>query len=162
MTNGSAGAAAPRFEATSELFEVVGQLHGGELSLLIDRFTTNEPVLRANVEIESGSIKATARFHGDLGDYAVEDPAMLKLLSTPGEHPLVITILAGEETDLLDGVLKVGSADQAAHGHRHGHWTVWWVWGLGAIILLAFLMVLARRKRTHGAAVRHELNGGQA
>ena len=40
----------PSFEARSEAFELVGRLQGGELSILINRFATNEPVLNATVE----------------------------------------------------------------------------------------------------------------
>jgi hypothetical protein len=131
--SGGAVNAAPRFEAQSDMFEMVGRLQGGELSMLINRFATNEPVLNAKVEIESGAAKATATFHADLGDYAVDDPAMLKALSLPGEHPLVITVLAGADADLLDGSLRVTAA-----ADEHGHGVPYWVWGaLGVFVLLA-------------------------
>ncbi len=138
MGNANATRASLQIEARSDLFELVATLTGGELSILIDRFATNEPVLRAQVEVESGGLKAQAKFHEDIGDYSIDDPAMLKKLSSPGEHPLVITVLAGEDSDLLDGVLRVPtlSAD-----HQYGiHW-VWWV--LGALIIFALLGVAA-------------------
>jgi hypothetical protein len=122
-----------RIEAKSELFELVGTLGGGELSILIDRFASNEPVLEARVEVESGGLKAQAKFHADLGDYAVDDPAMLQLLSTPGDHALVITVLAGKDSDLLDTVLHV-TASLADHDN-HFHW-VWWALGALAILVL--------------------------
>jgi hypothetical protein len=106
----------PKLEAKSELFELVATLGGGELSILVDRFDTNEPVLNAKVEVEEGGLKAVARFHADHGDYAVDDPAFLKALARPGEHALVFTIAAGTEHDLLDGTLRVSSAE-AAHAH---------------------------------------------
>jgi hypothetical protein len=111
---------APRLETHSEDFELVGTLAGGELSLLIDRYETNEPVLGATVEVEFEGHKAQARFHGDHGDYAVADEAFLKALSAPGEHALVFTITAGAQADLLDGVLAV-SAQAVADGHEHEH-----------------------------------------
>lgn len=166
---------APRLDAKSELFELVARLDGGELSILIDRFATNEPVLKANVEVESGPLKAKAKFHADLGDYAVDDPAMLKLLSAPGEHPLVITVLAGDESDLLDGVLHVGAAQvqQAAHGHSHGgghddehgdhgHGISWWRWAIGAFILLLLAISWKWRNRSSGDSVARKLNGEKA
>jgi hypothetical protein len=111
----------PRMEAASELFELVATLAGGELSILIDRFETNEPVLGAKVEVESGSTRATARFHADHGDYAVDDPALLKRLEQPGQHPLVIAVVSGTQSDLLNGTLSVTAASlDAAHGHSHG------------------------------------------
>ncbi len=138
MGNANTTRASLQIEARSDLFELVATLTGGELSILIDRFATNEPVLRAQVEVESGGLKAQAKFHEDIGDYSIDDPAMLKKLSSPGEHPLVITVLTGEGSDLLDGVLRVptSSAD-----HEHGiHWA-WLV--LGALIIFALLGVAA-------------------
>ncbi|MCW7541915.1 hypothetical protein OOT46_29385 [Aquabacterium sp. A7-Y] len=126
QTAGAAANGAPRLEAQSEAFELVATLSGGELSVLIDRFETNEPVLRAQLEVESEGRRATATFHADHGDYAVADPEFLKLLARPGSHPLIFTVVAGAETDLLDGTLVVadaaaGSAAMTAgHGHAHG------------------------------------------
>nr|WP_157360134.1 hypothetical protein [Caldimonas brevitalea] len=122
---GAAASNVPRLEAKSEAFELVATLSGGELSVLIDRFETNDPVLQARLEVESGGRKATATFHADHGDYAVADPEFLKLLAKPGEHPLLFTIVAGNESDLLDGTLVVSEASAgqaaatAAHGHQH-------------------------------------------
>lgn len=165
---------APRLDAKSELFELVARLEGGEFSILIDNFATNEPVLKADVEVESGSLKAKAKFHADLGDYSVDDPAMLKLLSAPGEHPIVITVLAGEQTDLLDGVLRVGpgQVQKAGHGHSHdgghdddhghAHGISWWRWALGAFIVLLLAISWKWRNKTTGHAVARKLDGGQA
>ena len=79
-TTGKANAmqASLQVEANSDLFELVATLTGGELSIFIDRFASNEPVLQAQVEVESGGLKAQAKFHADRGDYAIDDPAMLK------------------------------------------------------------------------------------
>lgn len=106
----------PRFEAKSEAFELVARLAGGELSMFINRYQTNEPVNNAKVELELGNLKATAPFHADQGDYAVADEAFLKAVSTPGEHAIVITLTAGTEADLLEGTLTVPAE---AHGHDH-------------------------------------------
>lgn len=163
------GKASPRIEAKSDLFELVGTLAGGELSLLIDRFATNEPLLKADVEVESGGLKAKAKFHADIGDFSVDDPALLKKLSTPGEHALVITVLAGADTDLLDGVLRVTEAvSDAGHGHAHGeaeehgheHGIRWKRWALGVGVVLLGLGGLAwRRRQTQGYGKN---DGGQA
>lgn len=143
-TTDKAGAmqASLRVEAKSDLFELVGMLAGGELSIFIDRFTTNEPVLQAQVEVESGGLKAQAKFRADMGHYAIDDAAMLKKLTTPGEHPLVITVLAGKETDLLDAVLRV-PAPLASHDHGI-HWE-WWALGIFATLVL--LGIAAARLR---------------
>ena len=166
----ASNSAAPRLEAKSEQFELVARLQGGELSILIDKFATNEPVLQASVEVKSGALKAPARFHEDLGDYAVDDPAMLQLLATPGDHALVFTVLAGQESDLLDGVLKVASTDAAAHngthgaGYGHEHRAGPWApWPLGIGVVLALCFAAWRWQRAGGGdAVSRRLKGEQA
>ena len=57
--------------------------------------------------MEAAGRKATAKFHADRGDYAIDDAAFLQALSRPGEHALVFTVVAGEDSDLLDGTLAV-------------------------------------------------------
>lgn len=143
----------PKLEAKSELFELVATVGGGELSILVDRFDTNEPVLNAKVEVEEGSLKAVARFHADHGDYAVDDPAFLKALEKPGEHALVFTIAAGAQSDLLDGTLQVSSAE-AANGHDDGPLLTRRTAAVGgfAIVLagLAAAFMLRRRRASAG------------
>lgn len=117
----AAGAVVPRLETFTEAFELVGQLSGGELSIMIDRYETNEPVLNGTLEVQYKNLKATAKFHADMGDYAVDDPALLAAISKPGAHPLLFTLVAGEESDLLEG--RCRSAPQPttmATRTRHG------------------------------------------
>lgn len=116
-----ATSSAPRFEAKSEDYELVGRLQGGEFSMFINRFATNEPVDQAKVEVELGQLKAAAPYHSDQGDYAVADEKFLAELGKKGSHALVITILDGKESDLLDGTLEVGATQAAAEAtHAHG------------------------------------------
>lgn len=144
-----------KFEAKSELFELVGTLTGGALSILIDRFQSNEPLLGAQVEVESGGVKAKAAFHADTGDYSVDDPHMLKQLLMPGEHPIVITVIAGPDADLLDAVLRVQA--QSDHHDHHIHWA-WWA--VGGLIVLGVLALGARRLRARQHP--HVMQGDQA
>jgi hypothetical protein len=118
----------PRLEARSESFELVAELRAAELVIVVDRYETNEPVLGAKLEVESGGLKAVAAYRLEQGDYAVTDAALLKALAAPGEHGLVFTLVAGAESDLLDGTLVAGAgravASQGSHGHLgddHGH-----------------------------------------
>ena len=118
-----AASALPRVEAKSETFELVAELRTGELVIVVDRFESNEPVLGAQLEVESGSLKAVAAFRAEQGDYAVTDAAMLKALAAAGEHGLVFTLVAGKDSDLLDGTLVAAGAAMAEsndHGHAHG------------------------------------------
>ncbi|WP_338770503.1 hypothetical protein [Massilia sp. METH4] len=135
----------PRVETSSELFELVGHLSGGELSIMVDRYETNEPVLGGTLEVEYKHLKARARFHADLGDYAIDDEKFLRALSTPGKHALLFTFTANGESDLLEGSLDV----PAAVAHDHGHdrrW--WWLGALPAIGIPAALLLRARRRST--------------
>ena len=145
-TTGQANAmqASLQIEATSDLFELVATLTGGTLSIFIDRFASNEPVLQAQVEVESGGLKAQAKFQADVGHYAIDDPAMLQKLSARGEHPLVITVLAGKDSDLLDAVLRV-PAGLAVDDH-HFHWE-WWALGALATLVLVGMSVARLRKQ---------------
>lgn len=107
----SAGASVPRVEAKSETFELVARIESGALSILIDRYDTNEPVLGADVEVEVGSLKQKALFRRDQGDYAITDAPLVALASSPGTHALVFTVNTGKDSDLLEGTMQV-----AAHG----------------------------------------------
>lgn len=118
--------ALPRVDAHTEAFELVAELRPRELTILIDRYESNEPVLGAKLEVENGALKAVAAFRAEQGDYAVTDAAMLKALAAPGEHGLVFTLVAGSDSDLLDGTLVVAANPSAGataggdHGHAHG------------------------------------------
>ncbi|RVU43872.1 hypothetical protein [Rubrivivax rivuli] len=154
-----AAAALPRLEAKSETFELVAELRATELVVLVDRYETNEPVLGARLEVESGGVKAVAAFRPEEGDYAVTDAALLKALAAPGEHGLVFTLVAGSESDLLDGTLAAaagGTGTASAHGHDdhvHGHGLERAAWAGGGIAALGLLGSLAWwRWRRHTAA----------
>jgi hypothetical protein len=160
----AAGSALPRVDAKSEAFELVAELRAGELAILIDRYDTNEPVLGAKLEIESGTLKAVASFRAEQGDYVVAEPALLKAIAAPGEHPLVFTLVAGKDSDLLDGTLvitrRATSRDGGDHGHDHanGHshgleraaWIGAGLAGLGLLSGIAWW----RQRRREGATPR--------
>jgi hypothetical protein len=132
---------APRVEANSEIFELVGMLEGERLTLYLDRFATNAPVTNAAIEIGSGEFKATAQSTGE-GIYTAGAAALTK----PGQYPLVFTIRAADETDLLNGTLDV-SPPPGAVGHPRV-WSEWLIWIAGALVALAGIAWLLRRRMT--------------
>lgn len=145
-----AGAVLPRVETFTEAFELVGQLTKGELSIMIDRYATNEPVLNGVLEVQYKNLKAKATFHADMGDYAVDDPALLAAISKPGAHPLLFTLVAGEESDLLEGTLQVTQAHDELD-HDHAAWSPWLLAAIAAIVLVAAAFVVRRMRQRKGA-----------
>ena len=145
----ASSASTPRLETFSEAFELVAQLAGGELSVMIDRYDTNEPVLNGQLEVEYKGLTVPAKFHADLGDYAIDDARLLKALSAPGKHALLFTLIAGEDSDLLEGTLVV-SAPAAEH-HNHNDRRIWIAISIGVALALAAMIGLRRRQRQKGA-----------
>jgi hypothetical protein len=146
QANAGPAGSVPRVETFSEMFELVGQLSGAEFSVMIDRYETNEPVLNGTLEVEYKGMKALAKFHADMGDYAIDDEKLLKALSKPGKHALLFTFIAGEESDLLEGTLEV----QAVAVEQHHH-TPYWKWAalmaMVASAVSALLVFFRRRAR---------------
>ena len=156
-----AGEAAPRTEAHSELFEFVGVLQevegGHALLIYLDRYTTNEPVEAAIVEVEVGGQSATAEPQPD-GTYVLR----ARWLNQAGRHDLTVSITAGDEADLLAASLMlpdetpaaaVAATDprarlQAALGDRRGPLTA----GLGFLLGAATVMLFQSRGRWRVAA----------
>lgn len=141
--------AGPRIETFSESFELVGHLQEDELSILIDRYETNVPVLNAKLEIEMDGLKTEAKFHDDHGDYAVADEKFLQALRKPGKHSLIFTLTTSEESDLLEGTLDAG-AGAAAHDHddEHGHSKRPWLVTAAVLALLLIGTVFFKLRRT--------------
>lgn len=147
---GAATAAGPRFEAATEAFELVGRLEDGVLTLFVNRFATSEPVLRAKVELEAGERKATAAYDDAQGSYVVREPAFVKALGQPGSHPVVVTVTAGDEADLLETTLNItGEAPHAPAGARPG-WPVMLGGALGVAVLVGGAWVLRQRRANAG------------
>lgn len=147
------GMSVPRVETYTKSFELVGQVQGGELSILVDRYDTNEPVLNGKLEVAAHGLKAPAKFHADHGDYSVDDAPFLKALAAPGKHALVFTLAAGNESDVLEGVLEVRPADRSHHhpDDRARLPTSWIVaGGLLALALTVLSIRLLRRQSPTG------------
>lgn len=136
------GPALPRFSAQSDLFEAVGVLTGAELSIFVDRYASNEPVLAAKVELESGSFKAVAAFHADHGDYSAPAEPFKK----PGTYPVTLTITAGDQTDLLVGELVVPDPQaQGANASAARPWLKWLGWAAGLLVLILAALFAFRK-----------------
>lgn len=131
-----------RIDTFTESFELVGHLQGDELSILIDHYETNEPVLNGKLEVEFNGMKAPAKFHADHGDYAIDDERLMKALAKPGKHALIFTFTTGEESDLLEGTLNVEAHEES---DEHGHFP--WQWVIAAFIAVAIVTAAVLRLR---------------
>jgi hypothetical protein len=139
----SPAAASPRFEAVSDLFELVGILEGRHLTLYLDRADDNRPVEGARLEVDFGNTRLTLTDRGG-GIFDAE----LGTPPAPGVTPITVTVVAGAQSDLLAGELEL-HADHEAHDTdgpgllaRHGRSA-----GIAAaaLVVLTVLAVAARR-----------------
>lgn len=131
--------AAPRAVAQSEAFELVAVLAQGQLTLYLDRFADNAPVADAEIEIESGPMKAVARQVAP-GVYALSG----ERFASPGKHLLTFTVQSGEDADLLTASLDI---DAGAATSASG-WSAWAAWGgVGALLLAGTTLFALRRKK---------------
>ena len=150
----AAGTASPRLSAHSDLFELVGIVDKGVLTVYLDRHATNEPVTGATVEYESGEHKGTAQPQAD-GTYAIR----LDALAKAGELlPFSFTVSAGPDTDLLAGELDLreapGHAD--APGRPGLQWLPLGAAAAGVAAAAGLALLLARKHRRRRAAGRSE------
>lgn len=134
--------------AESEGFEAVGRITPEGMSWYVDRADSNAPVLNAELELEAGGQSVKARFRPERGDYLVADEKWLQPLRRPGEHALVLTLIAGGDSDLLSGDLHVEAADADASAAMLPLPAGWLALALGVVGLIAWRL----RRRMKGGA----------
>ena len=132
------GAAWPRFAAVSEAFELVGIVNGKQLTLYLDHANTNAPVKNATLEIEFGGAKLKIEPRAE-GEFAATLPTAPK----SGVTPIIATVVAGKESDLLTGELDIHDEPAAATSALQ-RWMKWLPWGAGIGIIFIGAWVLLR------------------
>ena len=147
-----AGAALPRFAATSELFELVGVLNGRQLTVYLDYSADNAPVKDARIELEIGGQKLalTARAEGEF-------EATLAQALPSGVTSVTATITTAKDSDLLAGEIDLHEAphgDAESHAHSRPELAAWALGGLVAVGLLAWTArrLITRRQAATGSA----------
>ncbi len=134
-------AVAPRASAATEEFEVVAVLEEKQLVIYVDRFASNEPLANAKIELEGAGLKGIAR-ELTPGTYVMD----LATAIPPARHPLTISIEAGDTADLLSASLDTSQAVE--HQVHVAGWSVWAVWTIAALLLVASgALLLVRRTR---------------
>ncbi|TEX47455.1 MAG: hypothetical protein CFR70_09645 [Rhodocyclaceae bacterium] len=129
--------------AVSEQFEAVGRLETNGLIIYVDRADSNTPVLNARLAVEFEGKSVDATFRPEQGDYLIADAAWLAPLRREGEHALALTLIAGEESDLLTGELDVHSRQSS--GLSATALDARWL-AAGASLIVALILVLRRRR----------------
>ena len=140
---------APRFSAHSELFELLGVVREGRITLYLDRYADNAPVTEASIELE---IKPAQGDLLKLKAVKIEDGAFAVALPRPlaaGAHAIAATIgatLDGKaESDLLATTLELAPAKSV--GQRESATISRYAWaGGGTVVLLGFLAFWWRRR----------------
>lgn len=89
---------APRFEAKSELFSLLGVLTADGWTLYLNRQDDNAPVSKAGIEIEGA-------FSGRAGETAPGIYRFKPAAAVRGGEALTLTVTSGDEADLLTAVL---------------------------------------------------------
>ena len=135
------GALMPSAEAKSDDFELLAQMKGSTLQVYLDRYSDNAPIAGAKIEVESGAFKAQLKAN-TAGEYSTEAPA----LTAVGDHALVFTVIAGEQSDLLETTLKVAQPATAEHSPKSG--AMWWWVGGGLAGFAALSFILNRQRRS--------------
>ena len=139
-------ALAPRAIAQTEELELVIVLQGRHLVIYADRFTTNEAVLDAQIEIESGTaLKAMAKQISP-GVYSVDLPQ--GVFEKDGKYPLSITVQAGDLGDVMNASLEIGAVAEA-HDHDVGNGKTWKMLALiiSALVIVTLAFVFIRRRQ---------------
>lgn len=134
---------APRAEAKSEDVELLAVYADKVLTLYVSRFATNEPLANAQIDIESGSQKASAKPVAD-GVYRVAAP----WLTNPGKYDLVATIQGKDVNDLLETSLEIKHAQEGRQSERMaGVAPAGMLGAVGGIVLIGLVAFGLRRRK---------------
>jgi hypothetical protein len=139
----ASGPVLPRFAAVSEAFELVGVLDGNRLTLYLDRFADNSPVPGAELELEIGEVKVPVQSHGE-GEY----DAVLASRPASGVVPVMVTVQAGSESDLLVGELDLHAQETVDTAEHSRGWQEYAAWAGAAAIALVLVSWMTRKVRT--------------
>ena len=99
---------APRATTVSALFELVAVANGTGLTIYLDRFDTNAPVIGATLDVETPAGPASAVQDGEV--YLLEAP----WAASPGVYELLFTVAAGADIDFLTATLTIPEPPVAA------------------------------------------------
>jgi hypothetical protein len=126
---------APRASAQTEDFELLMVLQGRQLIIYLDRFANNQPVIDAQLELESAGLKAIAK-QSSPGVYVLD--LTKGWLEKSGKYAFSISVEAGDVGDVMTASLEIPELAEV-HDDEHEHpigFPAWWKWLLTAAVLL--------------------------
>lgn len=150
-----AAPALPRFETSSDRFEIVGRVDGDDLRLWIDDWATNAPATAARVELTIGARKVAATANPD-GTYGASLPEH----DVPGTYPVTIRITGAGAPAMLGASLVISAEQAEAHADEM---PLGLILGGGALLLVAAgggLWLVRRRRAAMAVAAVALLGGG--
>ena len=125
----------PTLTAVSENYELVGIVQSGQMTVFLDRFESNAPVVDAELEFDIAGTVVKAVRNPD-GTYLVNLPKSLNLKNST---PVTVTVLASSGADLLSGELvAINPASQLSSSII---WILLMLTGLLIAILLTWLLI---------------------
>jgi membrane fusion protein, heavy metal efflux system len=140
---------AARAEAQSEALELVAVAEGNTLAIYLDRFNSNEPVGRAEIEVETPAGPLAARAEG--GDvFRIAAPWLEK----PGKYDLIITVTTDRDIDVLPVTLEIpdlGTDGSATTSSERSRQIALLAGATAGGFGLALLLVGFGRRRKHAA-----------
>jgi hypothetical protein len=128
----------PKFEMYTESFEVLGEVFSNELIIYLHDFETNTPTQSASIDLEIGSLTASASFDEAQNRYIVNDVNFISALNVSGEHEVVATIMTQDNGEHSHN-------ESHEQGEEH-HLFPWWALGL-SIVVFAFGFFFGRKNK---------------
>jgi|HubBroStandDraft_6_1064221.scaffolds.fasta_scaffold52194_3 cobalt-zinc-cadmium efflux system membrane fusion protein len=138
----------PRIAAQSRDFELVGVAQGKLLTIYLDRFIDNEPVVGATIDVETDGRHLTAGA-GRQGVYQLTADWVAQI----GSHPVSFAIASDQATNRLTGTLEVPPALAAPAGSGNAASPLLSLANLLAFLLGALATVGWRRRTSFAAAL---------
>jgi hypothetical protein len=124
-------AAAPTLTAVSENYELVATVKGRQMTVYLDQFESNVPVIDADLEFDFSGTVVKATRNPD-GTYVATLPKNIDLKRS---LPVTVTIVAPAGADLLSGDLVISAVEQDSS------WISLWV--LVALVVSIIVLLLA-------------------
>jgi hypothetical protein len=140
-TSAAEPAAAPRIEARSANFLLVGVVHGDLLRIHLSRLLDNAPVRDAVVTVLLRGTAHSTTAEAD-GSYSLRAPE----LGVAGAATIEFDVTQGAAHESIKGTLEIGGATGKAQDRSSAR-QLWW-WALNFAVCIGFLLLLSRRRKT--------------